>query len=282
MRGLACIIMDGIDVDLIRAFDLDLIHDVYMDNGNVLTCSTFPHTQASNIMIWSGEHRNWFWIRNNTHRWVDPAQEMDRDNEFEGGFKENKDIKIITEEDIKNDGIGFIWEKDNINARAVQLPITLPPISHNAPEKTEAWFPYWEEGIEQNRIDKHRITMNSLGDIADGELDFYCTSFCSPDKALHAPAEGHASKEFCEKEIRKLDDVAKDIHEFSEENEIGYVIFGDHGGPRQLQGPQFGSFEDQKIKVVRHSKHSVIFGNIEPLPNYTHEMYGWMREKLEV
>jgi len=56
MKGLACIIMDGLDVDLLRAFDLDFAHDVYMENGNLLTCSTYPHTQSSNIMIWSGEH----------------------------------------------------------------------------------------------------------------------------------------------------------------------------------------------------------------------------------
>jgi len=207
---------------------------------------------------------------------------LDRDNEFEGGFKESGNIEIITEKDIRDDGISFIWEKDDINGRAVQLPITLPPVSYNAPEKTEAWFPYWEEGIEQNRVDKHRITMNSLKDIADGGLDFYCTSFCSPDKALHAPAEGHASEKFCGREIGKLDGVVKDIHEFCEENDIGYAIFGDHGAPGQMQGPQFGSIERQKIKVVRHSKHSVIFGNVENLPEFTHEMYGWMVHQLNV
>lgn len=284
MKGLAVVILDALDIDLIRGFDMDYAHELYMENGDLLTCSTYPYTMPSNVMIWSGQHVNRFWVINKSYGWVDPAHHMDRENDFKGAFTEDDDIEVITYEQLRDEMDGpFIWqlcEEHGLKARALQLPIVLPPYSFNAPEETPAWFPYWEEGIERNRRDKHRLTMTALEEIADGQLDFYCTSFCSPDKALHAPAEGHAAPDFPEREIPKLDQVIRDIDRFCRDNDIGYAILGDHGAPGKAEGSHFARIYDQRIAAVRHGKQSVILGNMDDYPSYTGELFTWMKKKL--
>lgn len=283
MKKIAMIIFDALDIDLIRAYDMDYAYDLYKENGNILTCSTFTHTMTSNIMIWSGQHRNWFWVRNKTNQWIDPAHKMDRDNQFKGAFRDDRGIEIITYDELRDDGVKPIWhtlEENGYRARALQLPIVLPPYSFNAPEETAHWFPYKKEDMRQNRLDKTRITMTALEELADDELDFYCTSFPQPDKLLHGIAEGHCTEEWAGEEIKKLDGLIEKIDKFCNENDIGYCIFGDHGAGGD-GGPQFGRFYDQKIAAVRHGKHSVIFGNMDDLPTYTHQLYDYMRRKFK-
>jgi len=284
VKGLAVIVLDALDIDLIRRFDLDYMHNLYMENGNILTCSTYPHTQTSWIMLSTGNLRNLFWIYNKSHRWVDPARNMDHTGKKT--WDTTEDVEIITYRNLKKDeNIGAtIWEvaeKNGVTPRVQQVPIVLPPYSYNTEEETEAWFPNIEEQMRKNRVDKHRITMDSLRDIADGNLDFYITSFPHPDKALHGVGEGLTDIEFATEQIEKLDDLVKDVDRFCEENDIGYVFLGDHGAPGP-DGPNFGEFPEQRIKVVRHRKQSVVFGNIDTLPRFTHEMFGWMCGVLDV
>lgn len=285
MKGLALICMDGLDIDLVRRYDMTKIHKSYIENGNLFTCSSYPHTMTSWILMTSGELKNLFWVRNNSHRWIDPARRMDHEGDKMWKV-DDEDIEIITYEDLKNkhDLGPFIWEiaeKRGLTPRIQEIPLTLPPFSHNAEEKSRAWFPNLEEQQEVNLEDKWRITMDSLGDLADGKIDLYITSIPGPDKYLHSIGEGLTSEEFGTKMIKKLDGLAEDIIEFCRENDIGYVICGDHGAPGP-DGPKFGEFPEQKIKVVRHRKHSAIFGNIEPLPRYTGDMFGWMVHQLNV
>lgn len=283
MKGLAMVILDALGVNLLRAHDMDYAYDLYKKNGNTLTCSTYTHTQTSNIMIWSGQHRNWFWVRNKTNQWIDPAQNMDRDNEFRGAFRDDDKIEVITYNDLIESDVRPIWhtlERKGYRARALQLPIVLPPYSYRAPEETSHWFPYKKKDMKQNRQDKHRLTMKALEEIADDELDFYCTSFPQPDKLLHGIAEGHCTEEWAGKEIHRLDYTIKKIDQFCNENDIGYCIFGDHG-PGGDGGPQFGRHFDQKINVVRHGKHSCILSNMDDVPTYTHKLYDFMLEKMD-
>jgi len=284
MKGLAIIVLDAIDIDLVRRFDLDYMHELYKENGNVLTCSTYPHTQTSWIMMSTGNLKNLFWVYNKGHRWIDPAQNMDHTGKQTWDTAD--DVEIITYKNLKEDeNIGTtIWElarRNGITPRVQQVPIVLPPYSYNTKEETEAWFPNIEEQMRKNREDKHRITMDSLEDMADGKLDFYITSFPHPDKALHGVGENLCDMEFAREQIEKLDDLAKDVDEFCNRNDIVYAILGDHGAPGP-EGPNFGRFEDQKIAVVRHRKHSIICGNMDDYPTRTDQMFGWMRKMLNV
>ncbi len=284
MSKLAVIIMDALDVTLLRAFDMEYAEELYEKSGDVLTCSTYTHTCTSNIMIWSGQHREMFWIKNEGYDWIDPAKHMNRQKTSQDAWKNKDQISIIDYEDIKETGVDFIWdwcEENGLEARALQLPITLPPYSYNVLEETPHWFPYEVEGIEGNREDKHRLTMKSLKEMAEGDLDFFCTSFVSPDKALHSPAEGHAPKDFPQTEIPKLDEVVKDIDQFCRENDITYVIIGDHGRPSGDGGPNFQPHMKEKLKLVRHTEHSVIIGNADNKPTYTEDIYSWMKDILK-
>ena len=246
-------------------------------NSKIFTASTFPHTETSNILLYSGKHRNWFWIRNNSDRWVDPAGEYNRDK----NIVTDPNIKIITEDEFDFPFIWEILEKNGYKARAVQIPLTLPPLSYNAKEETKYWFPYSEDGLYNNLRDKERITMNSLKDIADGNLDFYCTSFPEPDKLLHSGGEGHCSQEFILKELQYLDKVAKRIADFCNKKGINFFIYGDHGAPYSI--PQFAPHYEQNIMVVRHRKHSVIISNYKgKIPGYTDEMFPWILKYFNI
>jgi len=212
MNGLAVIVLDALDIDLVRKFDLDYIHDLYMSGGNVLTTSTYPHTQTSWIMMSTGNLRNLFWIYNNSHSWVDPARNMNHTGKQTWDTSDHVDI--ISYKNLKEDeDIGTtIWElvrRNGLTPRVQQVPIVLPPYSYNVKEETEAWFPNIEKQMRKNREDKHRITMDSLEDMADGKLDFYITSFPHPDKTLHGVGEGLCDMEFARRQIKKLDDLDK-------------------------------------------------------------------------
>lgn len=268
------IIFDALGIQLIREQKLKNLNYLYMNrNSHILTCSTYPHTCTSNIMIWSGQHRNFFWVKNHSNKWIDPAGEYNRDK----NIVENPEVKIITLADLND--ITWIWEilqYNKIRARAVQLPIILPPISYNAPLTTKYWFPHDEKGLYNNMRDKEKITMNSLKEIAEDKIDFYCISMPYPDKLLHGIPEGYISNEFFIKELKYLDKYAKKIDEYCNNHEITYCIFGDHGLCHP-PGENFSYIIDQKIAAVRHRKHSIIISNYDgETPDYTDEIFPWM------
>ena len=273
---LACIIFDALDIEFARNYGLKNICDLYMKrNSEILTCSTYPHTQSSNIMIFSGQLRNWFWIRNKGNGWVDPARKFNRTPEKQDAFVKDDDIELITKKEFDFPFIWNILSKNGYKARALQLPITLPPLSFNTNEETKDWFPYWEDGLYNNLRDKERITMDSLKDMVNDGLSFYCTSFPQPDKLLHGLGEGHCSEEFFLSESNYMDKVIARIDEYCNEHGITYLIFGDHGAPGA--NPPFGRFYDQKIAVVRHRKHSMIISNYKKqIPQYTDEIFPWI------
>lgn len=290
IKKLAMIIFDALGINMARIYKMKNLLNLYMNrNAQILTCSTYPHTCSSNTMIWSGVHKDIYWIRNKTGDWTDPASwrnliDSYRDKDEQRILKQiappeaRKGAELIKWDELKD--LPWIWrilESSGYRARAVQLPIVLPPISYNAPETTKEWFPYWQKGLYTNLRDKERITMNSLQDMADDKLDFYCISFPQPDKLLHGVAEKHITQKFCIDEIQYLDKVAKRIDEFCNENNITYCIYGDHGAPRAVWDTIFGRIPNQKIVVVRHRNHSVIISNHKgKIPEYTDEIYPWM------
>lgn len=285
IKKLAMIIFDALGINLVRVYKMKNLNNLYMNrNSQILTCSTYPHTMSSNTMIWSGEYRNLFWLRNKTDKWQDPAAYFNRDAYRKNKSETHENMELIHWNELKD--LPWIWnilESNGYKSRAVQLPIVLPPISYNAPEETKDWFPYWEKGLYTNLRDKERITMNALKDMKDDKLGFYCTSFPQPDKLMHSVAEGHCSQQFALDELQYLDKVAKKIDAYCNKNNITYCIFGDHGAPRSQGDTIFGRIPEQKIVVVRHRNHSVIISNYQgPLPEYTDEIHPWMLKFFDI
>jgi len=291
-KKLAMIIFDALGINLIRIYKLKHLNHLYMNrNSQILTCSTYPHTNPSNIMIWSGENKNIYWVENKTDKVMDPAswRNLIHKDHLPKEDKERLTTQILPKEQRDDfnlipfkeiEDLPWIWnilEANKYKARAVQLPIVLPPYSFNAVEETPDWFAYWEEGIINNLRDKERITMDSLQDLADDKIDFYCISFPQPDKLLHGVAEGHYGQEVCNSEMLYLDKVGKKIDKFCNDHNITYCIYGDHGSPRPQWDNVFGFHPDKKMVVVRHRNHSVIISNYKgKLPDYTDEIYQWM------
>lgn len=270
------LIADALGIDLIRAANMKRLHTLYMNlNSQILTTSSFPHTQTSNIRIWSGQHRDYYWIRNNTDQWTDPGQH-ERKPQMDG-------IEIIKYKDLEiNNWIWKVLEANGYKARASSIPVVLPPIYYNSPEKLEKWFPYPQQDLYDNLRDKERLTMNSLRDIKEGKLDFFCTSFDQPDRLLHASAEGFCTEDFVMSELQYLDKVAKRIYDYCNRHEIIFCIYGDHGPPG-IPGDHFTYHYDQKLVTVRHHKHSVIISNYKgKLPDYTDEIYPWMLKFFDI
>jgi len=270
------IIFDALGIRLLRTLQLKNLNNLYMNrNSQILTCSTFPHTQTSNIMIWSGQYRDYYWIFNTTKKWTDSARH-ERKPQWDG-------IKIIRYNDLNiNNWIWKIIESNGYKSRAVSIPVVLPPVYYNSPYKTDKYFPYPEKDLYDNLRFKEDATMKSLEDMKNNEIDFYCTSFDQPDRLLHAIAEGYIDEEFLVKEMHYLDNVAKKIDEYCNKNDITYCIFGDHGLPN-AEGEHFFYHLEQYIVSVRHRKHSIIISNHEgKLPEYTDEIYQWMLDYYKI
>lgn len=271
--------LDALDEYNIHMLNLNNLQDIYKKAGDIFTCATLPHTAVSNPMIFGGiENESRFWVEREdsktgqeTGAYLDPSQYFDRDKgtpvKGARGFSRQQDY---AEE-------SFIWDDlyaTGIDARAVQVPISLPPYSFRASETLQdSWFP-----DKKKRMAKHiRKKPNLLKEQFEDGADVVCSSIQMPDKWLHAIGEGKASEEWVLKEAPVLDKKIKELISYCESEGIEWCFFGDHGSPYP------GAMKKNGYVLPRHRKESIIISskNLNP-PTYTDELYNWMKKYYNV
>jgi len=281
-RRLAIIILDGLDIDVLRGLSSHNILRLYNERySNILTCSTFPHTCPSDNCIFSGRKDVfYFWIKHKKigDIWIDPASVFNREREE----ITDKDVRLLNRKDFPYPYLWDIAEYAGLNVEVVQVPIMLPPYSFNAHRETKDWFPHTEDMIRRCHRDKAEITMESLQMMADGKLDLFITSFPYMDKILHGIAEGVVSGSFLEPEAKFIDEMMGEIDEFCMENDITYAFFGDHGSPVRPGEPRFNRLWGKNIICVVHRQHSIIVSNYANPPGYTEDLFNWFLKILEI
>lgn len=271
--------LDGLCEFNIYQLNLTFIQQKYEESGDIFTCATLPHTAVSNPMIFGGiENDNKFWVERedgvtgeNGGQYVDPSQYFDRENgtpvEGASGFSRAEDYSDES----------FIWDDlyaHGYDARAVQVPIVLPPYSFNATRTlNDAWFPDTKPRMKKHVREKPRILKEQFNDGADAVF----SSIQMPDKYLHAIGEGKASEEWVLSEAPVLDERVKQLVEYCESNNIEWVFFGDHGSPHP------GAMKKNGYILPRHRKESIIISSdaVNP-PKYTDELYEWIQQKFDV
>jgi hypothetical protein len=264
------LILDALDEFNIYQLNLENIQQLYEERGSIFTCSTLPHTAVSNPMIFGGvENRSKFWVdkEKDEDGYVDPSRYFDR-----GKGEPVKGAKGFSrEKDYENES--FIWDdlyENGIDARAVQVPIVLPPYSFRATETLEeAWFPDNKERMAEHIREKPEILRKQFEDGADAVF----SSIQMPDKWLHGIGEGKCTEEWVRSEAPVLDEKIKSLIDYCEENGISWVIFGDHGSPHP------GAMKVNGYILPRHRKESIILSSedLNP-PNYSDEIYPWLLE----
>jgi len=271
--------LDALDEYNIYQLNLQFLQELYEDNGDIFTCATRPHTALSNPMLFGGiENEDKFWVERedgldgeDTGEYVDPAQYFDRDKgepvEGAKGFSRAEDYADES----------FIWDDlyaAGYDARAVQVPIVLPPYSFRASETLdEAWFPDTKERMKTHVREKPRMLMDQFRDGADAVF----SSIQMPDKYLHAIGEGKASEEWVLNEAPNFDEQVRFLVDYCEMNDIEWLLFGDHGSPHP------GAMKKNGFILPRHRKESIILSSdgIEP-PRYTDELYPWLLDRFDV
>lgn len=260
------LILDALDTYNISMYHMPFINEQYYDGGDILGVSTLPHTALSNPMIWGGVvNEDKFWVEKEGgpgEEWVDPARYFDREEgePIRGaeGFSREKDYE----------GETFIWDdlyQAGYDARALQVPIVLPPYSFRVTEDLEdSWFPDTQERMAEHIRKKPSLIKEQFDDGAD----FVATSIQMPDKWLHGIGEEKVTEQWTAEEAPMLDKKVELLVEYCEENDIEWVIFGDHGSP------QPGAMKKNGYILPRHRKESIIMSSLEP-PTYTDELYEW-------
>ena len=282
MTRLLALILDALDVDNLRMFEMPHLQERYAESGDIFTCATRPHTAESNPMIWGGienNHRYWVepenesveGIHGRTQKddgYVDPAMFFDRSKgspvEGASGFSR--------EDDYANES--FIWDDLAVagyDARALQVPVTLPPFSTANVTDTlsKSWFPDTQERQHDHIRKKPELIRDQFEDGAE----FLATSIQMPDKWLHGIGEGEVTEEWVLSEAPVLDEQVSDLLDYCEENGIEWAVFGDHGSP----APGAMMVRGGEYALPRHRKQSIIISSdgIEP-PTYSDEMYEWV------
>lgn len=275
---LVCV-LDALDEFNIAQLNLEFIRGKYEEDGDIFTCATLPHTALSNPMLFGGiENENKFWVEREdgktgeqTDQWLDPAQYFDRDEgepvDGARGFSRAEDY---AEE-------SFIWDDMHAagyDARAVQVPIVLPPYSFNSTrELDESWFPDKPERMAQHVREKPRILKEQFEDGADAVF----SSIQMPDKWLHAIGEKKATEEWVQSEAPVFDKRVEQLVQYCESHGIEWMFFGDHGSPHP------GAMKKNGYILPRHKKESIIISSegINP-PTYTDELYPWLLKKFDV
>ncbi|MFB6294975.1 MAG: glycosyltransferase, partial [Candidatus Nanohaloarchaea archaeon] len=198
MTRVLALILDAIDMDNLYMWDMPFLQELYEQGGEVLGCSTLPHTALSNPMIWGGvENEDKFWVENidgEGDQWVDPAQYFDREEgepvDGARGFSREEDYADET----------FIWDDlhaAGYDARALQVPIVLPPYSFRVTDVLDdAWFPDVKERMAAHIREKPALIRDQFEDGAD----FVATSIQMPDKWLHGMGEGKCGAAFVNNE----------------------------------------------------------------------------------
>lgn len=272
---LCLFILDGLDEYNIYQLGLQSVQELYEDRGNIFTCATLPHTAVSNPMIWGGiENNSRFWVEredgvdgSSGGEYVDPSQYFDRDNggAVDGATGFSRRVDYSSE--------SFIWDDlhaEGYDARALQVPIVLPPYSFGVTEELEdSWFP-----DKTGRMAEHiRRKPDLIKEQFEDGADFVATSIQMPDKWLHAIGEGKADQSWVLSEAPELDAQITNLIDYCDANDIEWAFFGDHGSPHP------GAMKANGYILPRHRKESIIVSSdgIEP-PTYSDEMYGWMKD----
>jgi len=272
-------ILDGLDEFNIYQLGMEYIQEKYEEDGDILTCSSLPHTALSNPLIHGGiENEDKFWVEREdgktseeTDQWLDPAQYFDRD---EGGPVDGAQ-GFSRAEDYADES--FIWDDlhaADYDARAVQVPIVLPPYSFRATDQLDdAWFPDKRQRMQEHVREKPRILKEQFEDGADAVF----SSIQMPDKWLHAIGEGKATEQWVHSEAPVLDKRVEQLVEYCDDNDIEWMFFGDHGSPHP------GAMKKNGYILPRHRKESIIISSdgVEP-PTYTDELYPWLLDQYDV
>jgi len=271
--------LDALDQFNIYLLGLEYIQARWEEDGKIFTCTTLPHTAISNPMIFGGiSNESNFWVERedgidgeNGGQYVDPSQYFDRDSgapvEGARGFSR--------EQDYSNES--FIWDDlyaDGIDARAVQVPIVLPPYSFRTTrELKNSWFPDMPERMEQHVREKPKILQEQF----ENGAEVVFSSIQMPDKYLHAIGEEKASEKWVMQEAPQFDKEVAKLIQFCETRGIEWLLFGDHGSPHP------GAMKKNGYILPRHRKESIIISSagVNP-PTYTDELYPWLLNRFDV
>lgn len=276
-------ILDALDSINIYQFGLDWVAEQFEKRGEILGISTLPHTALSNPMIWGGVvNDDKFWVEKvdddaeglngEVHdEWVDPAMYFDREKgqPVEGARGFSRELDYAEE--------SFIWDDlyaAGYDARALQVPIVLPPYSYRTRETLdEAWFPDTTERMATHIREKPALCRQELATGAE----FLATSIQMPDKWLHGIGEGKCEEDWVRDEADVMDAEVQSLIEYCEDEGISWLIFGDHGSPT------LGAMKKSGYLLPRHRKESIIISSddIEP-PTYTDELYPWFLDLFDV
>lgn len=269
--------LDALDEYNIYQLDLQYIQSLYEDNGDIFTCSTLPHTAVSNPMLFGGVvNDDKFWVEredgldgDDTGEYVDPAAYFDRES------GEPVDGARGFSREVEYDDESFIWDDlyaVDIDARAVQVPIVLPPYSFRATDTLdESWFPDSKERMAEHIRQKPALLAEQFEDGADAVF----SSIQMPDKWLHAIGEDTASQQWVLDEAPVLDQQVKQLVEYCESNDIDWLFFGDHGSPHP------GAMKKNGYILPRHRKESIILSSLD-VPTYSDELYPWLLDYYDV
>lgn len=257
---LAVVILDALDVENIRNFEMERIEQLYNEKGKILGCSTHPHTVVSNQMIWGGETQKVYWARDQGGKWCDPGR-FDKSE----GVEENEDIDLVSRQEIE---IAFIWDvldRHGFDVSAIQIPFVLPPYSFNELEELDAWFPSEVEDMREHVQQKPEL----VEEHARAGKDFIASSIAMPDKWLHKlDTKGDSFQSVVERQAPMLDEAVGEMIDVFESQGYDWILLGDHGSPREGRSPLYSSGS-----VGRHDKESVIISNLDNVPSYTSELY---------
>jgi len=268
------LILDALDVDNLHMFEMPNLRQRYRENhSEVLGVSTLPHTALSNPMIWGGvENEDKFWVTKEDadgDQWVDPSQYFDRDEgeAIDGakGFSREEDYADET----------FIWDDlhaAGYDARALQVPIVLPPYSYRTTDTlSESWFPDTQERQHDHIREKPALIREQFEDGAD----FLATSIQMPDKWLHGIGEGEVTEEWTLEEAPVLDQQVETLLSYCEDNDIEWAVFGDHGSPTP------GAMKKNGYILPRHRRESIIMSSRPSPPPYTADIYPWLLDLFD-
>lgn len=263
------IVLDALDVDNLFRLDMPFLQSLYEEKGEVLGCSTLPVTHSSNPMIWGGiEDNDLHWLK---HENVEPPFNPAKFWEEEDG-ETAEGASFFTRQDYEE---SFIWDDlkaAGYDARALEIPIIIPPYSFNVEKSLEdCWFP----ANERQMYDHVRKLPELVEENVRDGADFIAVSIHVPDAWLHKIGEQKTTEEWVEKESKEMDKRLKSLVELLREKGYDYAIFGDHGSP------QHGAMLDGDYVLTRHSKESIIVSNRDDIPTYTADLYQYFLDLFD-
>jgi len=279
MNRFVAVNLDALGPVLMRKYEMDNVKRLYNNNGELLGISSFPHTAFSMPLIHSGEYnRNpkkaWVKVTDESSKtWVDPARHFNRDV----GESTTPNTRTWKREEFEHP---FIWDyakENDYDTTVFKLPIVLPPFSMNSPHDEELgdyWFPDSEERIRGHQNKKPELILKYLEEGTEALF----SSIQTPDKIQHLKSHQRID-EFAQEMFNELDEWVGRFHEFCEDNNITYLLYGDHGTPH----PGAAVLHDIHFNIPRHRKESVVFTNADRKPpKYSKDMFNWMVDVMDL